>query len=68
MTYGFAGGSSPPLCRWPGGIAMRVITDHLYFYQKYFLSAWHNMTPMQYGYLLVTIAVVGWLCMKSAAR
>ena len=47
---------------------MRVVTDHLYFYQKYFLSAWHNMTPMQYGYLLVTIAVVGWLCMKSAAR
>ena len=47
---------------------MHVVWDHLYFYQKYFLSAWHNMTPMQYGYLLVTIAVVGWLCMKSAPR
>lgn len=47
---------------------MQTVTDHLHFYQKYVLSAWHNMTPMQYGYLLVTIAVVGWLFMKSAPR
>ena len=47
---------------------MEVITDHLRFYKNYLLSSWHNMTPMQYGYLLVTIAVVGWLCMKGARR
>ena len=47
---------------------MQIVADHLYFYQKFFLSAWSNMSPMQYGYLLVTIAVVGWLCMKSAPR
>ena len=50
------------------GTAMQVVWDYLHFYQKYALSTWHNMTPMQYGYMLVTIAVVGWLCMKSAAR
>jgi len=49
-------------------MAMQVVTDHLRFYQNYLLSSWHNMTPMQYGYLLVTIAVVGWICMKSAGR
>ena len=49
-------------------MAMQVVWDHLYFYKKFLLSSWHNMTPMQYGYLLVTIAVVGWLSMKSAAR
>jgi hypothetical protein len=64
----FKGVFAPVLSESPGGTAMGVVTDHLHFYQKYFLSAWHNMTPMQYGYLLVTIAVVGWLCMKSAAR
>ena len=47
---------------------MQVVWKHLHFYQKYFLSAWQNMTPMQYGYLLVTIAVIGWLLMKSSAR
>ena len=47
---------------------MQTVIDHLYFYKRYFLDAWGNMSPMQYGYLLVTIAVVGWLCMKSAPR
>jgi hypothetical protein len=47
---------------------MQVVWEYLVFYQKYFLSAWHNMTPMEYGYLLVAIAAVGWLCMKSAPR
>lgn len=47
---------------------MQVVTDHLLFYKKYLLSSWHNMTPMQYGYLLVAIAVTGWVCMKSSAR
>jgi hypothetical protein len=64
----FQGVFTPVIWRFAGGTVMSVVTDHLHFYQKYFLSAWHNMTPMQYGYLLVTIAVVGWLCMKSAAR
>ncbi|HLJ09630.1 MAG TPA: hypothetical protein VKU82_00500 [Planctomycetaceae bacterium] len=47
---------------------MQFVTDHLYFYKSYLLEAWHNMSPMQYGYLLVTIAVVGWLLMKSSPR
>lgn len=39
--------------------------DYLIFYEKYFGNKWDNMTPSQYGYLLVTIAVVGYLAMKS---
>jgi len=50
------------------GAHMQFVTDHLYFYKSYLLEAWHNMSPMQYGYLLVTIAVVGWLLMKSSPR
>lgn len=47
---------------------MQVVWDHLIFYQKFLASAWANMTPMQYGYLLVSIAVVGWMLMKSGQR
>lgn len=38
---------------------------YLHFYSSFLRGAWDNITPMQYGYLLVTIAVVGWLAMRS---
>lgn len=41
---------------------------YLDFYQWFLWDKWENMTPMQYGYLLVAIAVVGYLAMKSAPR
>jgi hypothetical protein len=47
---------------------MQTIYDHMYFYRKFFYQAWENMTPMQYGFLLVSVAVVGWIMMKSGAR
>ena len=47
---------------------MQFVWDYLHFYRQYALEAWANMTPMQYGYLLVTIAVIGWALMKSGAR
>jgi hypothetical protein len=48
--------------------AMQIVWDHLHFYQSFLLKSWNNMSPMQYGYLLVSIAVVGWACMKSGGR
>ncbi|MGE5194486.1 MAG: hypothetical protein ACM3U2_18505 [Deltaproteobacteria bacterium] len=47
---------------------MQSLTDHLHFYQRYFLEAWNNMSPMEYGFMLVAIAAIGWLCMKSGPR
>jgi len=47
---------------------MQIVWDHLHFYQSFLLKSWNNMSPMQYGYLLVSIAVVGWACMKSGGR
>lgn len=49
-------------------VAMQTINDHLYYYQSHTLRAWQNMTPAQYGYLLITIAVIGWIMMKSGSR
>ena len=50
------------------GAPMRMIQEYLDFYQKFLMESWHNMTPTRYGFLLVTIAVVGWLMMKSGRR
>lgn len=47
---------------------MQFVYDHLDFYQRFLLRAWHNMTPMQYGYMLVTVAVVGYLSMRGGPR
>lgn len=38
------------------------------FYKNFFLRAWNNMTPMQYGMLLISVAVIGYLLMKSGAK
>jgi len=39
---------------------------YLRHYQRAFFDFWENITPDQYGALLITVAVVGWLMMKSA--
>lgn len=38
------------------------------FYRDYALDRWDQMTPMQYGMLLISIAVFGWLLMKSGIK
>jgi hypothetical protein len=35
------------------------------YYVKYATDAWNNMTPMQYGTILICVAVFGWVLMKS---
>ncbi len=47
---------------------MQTVNDYFYFYKRYFFEAWNNMTPMEYGFMLVAIAAIGWLLMKSAPR
>ncbi len=36
--------------------------------QQILHKAWNCLTPMQYGGMLITIAVVGWLLMKSDTK
>jgi len=38
----------------------------LRFYVRYFSEFWENMTPGQYGGLLIFIAVCGYLLMRSS--
>ncbi len=38
------------------------------WYQDYFFDAWNHMGPSQYGMLLISIGIFGWLLMKSSSR
>jgi hypothetical protein len=38
------------------------------FYYEFAMQCWSSMTPMQYTGLLISIAVVGWLLMKSGVK
>lgn len=46
---------------------MQTISYHLQFYKSYLVGAWDNMSPMQYGFVLVTIGVAGWMLMRHGA-
>jgi len=38
------------------------------FYVNYLNKRWDNISPMEYGLVLVSIAVIGWLLMRNGAR
>ncbi|MEZ6058308.1 MAG: hypothetical protein R3C01_16535 [Planctomycetaceae bacterium] len=41
---------------------------YMNFYQNYLAQKWDQMTPMQYGTVLISIGVVGWLLMRGSGR
>ena len=42
------------------------MNGYLRFYRNAALDAWNNMTPMEYGFVLIGIGVFGYLLMKSS--
>ncbi|HVJ69277.1 MAG TPA: hypothetical protein VM510_14920 [Caulifigura sp.] len=44
------------------------ISRYAAFYKQYAASVWTNMTPSQYGVMLISVAVFGWILMKSGSR
>lgn len=46
--------------------------DTVEYYQRVyadlFMQYWNALTPTQYGVILITISVIGYLLMKSGAR
>lgn len=41
---------------------------YMRFYRDYALKAWADMGPTEYGMLLLSIGVFGWLLMKNGTR
>jgi hypothetical protein len=46
----------------------QAISHHLRVYGDLLAKEWREMTPMMYGSLLVLIAAVGFLLMKSGTK
>lgn len=46
----------------------QTTTYYLRWYRDYFLECWADMGPTEYGILLISIGVFGWLLMKGGAR
>ncbi|TWT57326.1 hypothetical protein KOR42_06860 [Thalassoglobus neptunius] len=42
------------------------IGQYLRTYRRYAYDFWENLTPMQYGAVLLTVFVAGFLLMKSS--
>ncbi len=42
--------------------------SYMDFYQTYAANRWNHLQPMEYGVLLISIGVFGWLLMKNAAH
>lgn len=38
------------------------------YYRGFLASTWDHMTPMQYGTLLISIGVFGWILMKTSFK
>lgn len=49
-------------------LAANIVTRYLNFYADYAMQKWDNITPMQYGYLLIGVGIFGWVLMKSIRR
>jgi|GEM_PF-1865276 len=42
------------------------VRQYLRAYEHYAADFWNNMTPMQYGMILIFIAICGYLLMRSS--
>ena len=43
-------------------------SQYLTFYKKFLIKQWDNMGPEAYGVLLISIAVFGYMLMKSGQK
>ena len=52
------------------GLALIIasVSRYLQFYQKYAADKWAHLTPMEYGILLISVGVFGWVLMKNASK
>jgi hypothetical protein len=43
-----------------------TVRQYLRTYERYAVDFWDNLTPMQYGLLLIFVSVSGYLLMRSS--
>lgn len=45
-----------------------TVSEYYNFYTSYSVRRFNTMSPMEYGTVLIAIAMVGWFMMRNAAR
>lgn len=43
-----------------------ILTNYFRVYRRYAYQFWENLTPGQYGMVLIAVLILGYLMMKSA--
>lgn len=49
-------------------ILLADLMYYLRYYRRYAERRWDQMTPMEYGILLISVGVFGFILMKNASR
>ncbi|QDV52449.1 MULTISPECIES: hypothetical protein [Gimesia] len=47
---------------------MDTCREYSTFYINYLNKRWDNISPMEYGLVLVAIAFIGWVLMRNGTR
>lgn len=42
--------------------------EYMDFYYKFAIRQWNNLTPTSFSILLITVAVIGYLMMRSSTK
>jgi len=42
--------------------------EYMEFYRSYAIKKWNHMTPMQFCFVLIAIAIMGFLMMRSGTK
>ena len=42
--------------------------QYMHFYRKFMMDSWDNITPRQFGVMVVAIAVMGYVLMKAGSK
>lgn len=41
---------------------------YVHFYREYAIDWWRHLSPMGYGTILISVAVLGWIMMRGSPR
>ena len=42
--------------------------EYMEFYRTYLLKQWNHMTPGKFVFILITVAVIGFIMMRSSTK
>ena len=49
-------------------LQLGTVSDYLRFYQNLLARRWANLSPMEYGIILIAVMVFGYLLMRNSVR